>query len=153
MAYLKFYGSGKRRDYQRMGNYNNWKFALIKAPKDSVLTFFGTFANAIAYTSIVAKKVEIIDGIESVLQTIDLTSILTIEQSGTDFSHTAQDLLDTTLTAGVYYLEITNGTDTMQSELFCVNEALSVFSLFLLVNNNKLLVNNDKLLINNNTEI
>lgn len=148
MAFLKFNKENNLRSYQLTGNYENYLFSLIKAPNDSVLTFYCEFETNNIWTSLIAKKVKIENGIKTILQTIDLSTELTLEQIDNKVYHNAQDLLTSNLSAGIWYLEIKNLYETLQSELFCVNDNFNIFTPYLLTNNGKLLTNKGKLLVN-----
>jgi hypothetical protein len=120
-------------DFQKKGNYLNWKVGLPIAPQDSLLSwqFYEDGDNLTVYK---AHKVVVQGTDVKILDSIDLIGINPPTKENTKYFQKSFSILSSNLENGVYFFEISDGNFIKKSELFCIREGFVVFQTGLIFN-------------------
>jgi hypothetical protein len=109
--------------FQFEGNYNNWKWGLIEAFQDLLLTFHFKKKSGGTLTTFEARKIKVYGKEVHILETIDLIGYKPNEYNNTNYELELQ-LLDDILEEGLYYFYMSDGNFQHVSDIFCVKEGM-----------------------------
>ena len=106
-------------DFQKTGNYNNWKLGMIISPNDAILPFNFSVSGGNAIIIFSAKKVSINSaGTVTIESSTDLSAYVptgTVSYERTLIAYLSQ------FANGIYYFYLSDGSFAVKSELFCCN--------------------------------
>jgi len=122
-------------DFQKSGNFNNYKFGIPVSPSDALLTFTFEGAND-ALTNFEAIRCTIVNNEVDNLEVIDLLSIdpPLYNSEEEHWEHKQRVEITSNLENGLYFFYIKSSSFEVKSELFCVDASLLVTSRTYLIN-------------------
>lgn len=107
-------------DFQKEGNYSNWRWGLTYGFQNAILSFHYKQASGGEITTFETRKVTIRGKDVTIIETIDLISYKpTLINNRYELQFT---VLPTLLDAGLYYFYFTDDFIEFKSELFCIKD-------------------------------
>jgi hypothetical protein len=145
MALLPIKYNDELFDFEKEGVQYNWKYGIISVPTVKVLTWdFRIYSANNPITKLDLIRITIRDRYYTVEETTDISALVTIDRiADGDYVWYYCNSQDSRLTTenGIYYLLISDGYFFLKSEIFYINNDLSV-SIYLVNNAAEYLLNN-----------
>ena len=145
MALLPIKYNDEFFDFEKEGVQYNWKYGIISVPTVKVLTWdFRIYSANNPITKLDLIRITIRDRYYTVEETTDISALVTIDRiADGNYVWYYCNAQDSRLTPenGIYYLLISDGYFFLKSEIFYINNDLSV-SIYLINNAGEYLLNN-----------
>ena len=110
-------------DFQKEGNFNNYKLGLATAPQDSLLSWKVRVDKSFVIKYLV-HRVEIQANEVVITYTYDFTFLRPLQSENGWLYQSSEIELGETLPAGLYFYELVGSFGRLKSELFCIKEGL-----------------------------
>jgi hypothetical protein len=127
MSLLKIKKAPFLREWQLLGNFNDWKSTLIKAPFDNLLSYYFEIEEVEEIETIEALKIDIKLGVLRIIETIDLTSEIELQNNGNIRYYVCGTNPIPLLEKGVYFLRFSSDYLVYESELFCIDGNVEIY--------------------------